>query len=145
MNAFRFVPWVFLLATLGLGGWAVAAYFQSPAAPPGPSLSVEQADRDLGPLAAGREHDVEFVLHNAGDRECRVVGVNFTCGTTCCFGMKQFERLSIPPHGSAVLTLQLELRNPGPFEGELTIYVDDGGARGIRLTVRGEAVKQPVP
>lgn len=139
------LPLVFLLSALGLGGWALAAYFQSPEAPFGPSLSIEQTQRDLGTLAANSEHAVEYRLINSGGDECRVLGGSNVCGTTCCFGMKRFESLSIPPHGSAMLTVQLELNNPGPFEGELTVYVDDGGARGIRLTVRGEAVPQPTP
>jgi hypothetical protein len=59
--------------------------------------------------------------------------------TRACFGVKQELPMEIPAKGSAVVTFHLDIHEPGPFDYEVPLYLDDAGFREVMVKVRGEA------
>jgi hypothetical protein len=52
--------------------------------------------------------------------------------------------VDIDPFGSAEVTLWLRVPTVDTFEAAPVVFVDDGGARGIPVILRGRGVDPPV-
>jgi hypothetical protein len=72
----RVVPWCFAVA--GMGCFVLAGYlaFYPPQATPG--CVVEQPERCLDGLLAGRDYEVEYRVHNRTGSDLRVVGAGLS-------------------------------------------------------------------
>jgi hypothetical protein len=105
-----------------------------------PVLTIEDPDRAIDAPVAGQKQDVEFRIVNPSDQTRRVVGAVLTCGTTACFAPKQPIPFEIPPKGSAAIVFSLDLREPGPFELEVPLYLEDAGLRQLTVKVTGNAL-----
>jgi hypothetical protein len=64
----------------------------------------------------------------------------------CSFGLKLVggELKEIPP-GRTELDCHLKTYSPGEFQGQIHIFVDDGGTREIVLFIRGTTVPGESP
>ncbi|MFO0842487.1 MAG: hypothetical protein U0797_08840 [Gemmataceae bacterium] len=58
----------------------------------------------------------------------------------CRFGPKRPDDVLDLAPGISDLECSLTPINPGPFRGQLSLFVEDGGLREIVLTVRGTGV-----
>jgi hypothetical protein len=58
----------------------------------------------------------------------------------CRFRAKREAPFELPAGANEVIECMLEPINPGPFEAQLHVYLDDHGLRDIPLVVRGTAV-----
>jgi hypothetical protein len=131
------------LLVAGLAGWSAwrgyALSGETGSAPPGAGLCVERPDRDLGDVPVG-EHIVGFAITNPSAAECRILGVRGLCGLTCCFEPVDDVPVAIRSGQTYTLLCKVRILKSGPFDGAVPVFVDDGGAREIRLTVRGVGI-----
>lgn len=108
--------------------------------------TVFAPDIDVGDHPVGRATEVVFRITNTGDRPARVVGFEGArCGAVCCLSPKCLlegheHPLTIPAGGTLDVPCELRVNRPGPIEWSTTVFVEDGGIRPVRLTVRGVAV-----
>lgn len=137
-----------VLLSAGLAGWgAWRAHHPPPEAGPGAAgggLEFDRPARDLGEVRVG-EHVVEFVVTNRSARECRILGTDGRCTPKNCFVAAADEPVSIPAGQSYAFRCVVRVyeSTAGPFENAMTVFVDDGGTRAVRLTVRGVGTVPP--
>ena len=55
-------------------------------------------------------------------------------------GSKQHEQVIIRPGETFHYACEANIRRPGPFKGEITVYLEDHGIRAATITVKGDAV-----
>jgi hypothetical protein len=115
---------------------------------PSPVLGfvVEQPDRDLGVLPVGNSVEVAYLITNTGPGPIRLIGsAGGGCGVNCCFGPKYAEEINrrpivIPPRETLHFPCELDIRQPGPIEWKMTLFLEDNGIRNVQIGVRGTAV-----
>jgi hypothetical protein len=96
---------------------------------------------DSGEIPIGYRN-VEFPIKNTGTKPRRLVGASApSCGLTCCWvPMELPNPVVIGPGEAFVFRCRLEVKQVGPFEVPMTLYLEDAGLRTITLRVRGTGV-----
>jgi hypothetical protein len=122
------------LALLACGAWVYRADTRER-----PPVEVEEATRELGEYPVGTSRLV-FRVSNPSDRAAEVVSAPASCGKYCCLKPVGPERIPIPPGGSAEVELELSVIAPNAFEFQGNLFLNDGGLRAVKLTIRGTGV-----
>jgi hypothetical protein len=102
----------------------------------GQSLLVHDTDRDLGILAVGK-HMIYFKIANSSSAPLRVFGLSASCGNGVCFGPADYDHVIIPANGVINYYCEIIICKSGPFEKDISIYLEDGGLRNVKLRVKG--------
>jgi hypothetical protein len=103
-------------------------------------VEVQEPERELTQVLAGEKLTLAFAIHNPTWHTARVVGLTECCGgKNCCFRAQRQPPFDLPAGGVATLDCLLETFEPGPFAGQIHIFLDDGGLREIVLKVHGQA------
>jgi len=104
-------------------------------------VEVQEPERELAEVRTGEKLTLTFAIHNPTWHTARIVNLTETCGKNCCFRvvtqLKPF--FDLPAGGVVTLDCSLETFEPGPFAGQMHIFLDDGGLREIVLKVHGQA------
>lgn len=138
---FRWMVRLFLFAGVGL--MAVAAWSATRYEPRSGPFVVDRPTRDLGELHLG-EHLLEFAVTNSADISQRIIGVEGSCNRNCCFEpVSEVGLVPVGPGETYTLRCLVRVHRPGPFEGPVALFVDEGGPREIRLTVKGTCASPP--
>ncbi len=97
-------------------------------------LVCEPATLDLGALPAGGRHPLEVVLRNRGKTPIRLRYIHTQCDCT----LTSPHEGVVPGGGSLVLVLELNLedREPGPLEEQVTILTDVARQPELNIPVR---------
>lgn len=129
------------LVCIALLGYTVIRGF-TPEPESSPMLTVHEPDRDLGNLPVG-VHEVRFKVENSSSLPLRILGSVPVCGLRSCFTPQIINQIAIPPHATIQLECQLEILSPGEFSCPCTLYLEDGGIRSVKLSVRGIGIASP--
>ncbi len=100
------------------------------------SIRILDPTREVGELAVG-EHTISLKLINDSARSSRVIGMDEACMGTVCFGPVFSMQMPIPAHAEINYDCLLKIRQPGPFEIPLGIFIEDHGIRKLTVTLRG--------
>ena len=100
-----------------------------------PRLSLSPEGIALGEFAAGEPVSGAAELRNTGDTPLRIAGVRGCCGMEA-----ELSALSIPPGGSATLTVTLRPQPPGPVSNAVRVRCDDPANPSASIPVTGTAV-----
>jgi hypothetical protein len=87
-----------------------------------------------GDGSPGNELHVSFALHNRSTRPQRVLGSDCCCGLRVRFGEDPDALPIVPAGGQVVGTFDVDMPE-GPFEREVTLFLEASGAAGT-LTIR---------
>ena len=100
-----------------------------------PRLSFPSEGIVLGEFAAGEPVSGTAELRNAGDTPLHISSVRGCCG----MGAELSSR-TIPPGGSATLTVSLRPQPPGPVSNAVRVRCDDPACPSASIPVTGTAV-----
>lgn len=134
-----------LVAVVALG---IAAYLWSPygrSAAPEPFARIENPDEVVEGLPVGGRADVRFRITNTGRQPIRVLSMSGECSQCACLMPKRNEELVIAPGATAIWEGEVSAHHAGAIVSGATLFLDDGGLRSVRLTVRGTVVPAEVP
>jgi hypothetical protein len=140
----RLLSFVLVVVGVGLMAWAGHALWRDAGAQenePTGGLHIEEADIDLGEVPIRQDYSVTTRVHNPSHRPARILNVAQGCAEGFCFRSIDGPEPVLVSAGSTVeYSWLLSVPDVGPFEGQVPLYVDDGGLRTITLTVRGKGV-----
>ena len=78
---------------------------------------------------------------NPADRPRRVIGITEGCRPGgCCWKAVRAGQVSVAPGQTVPYELELTVGQPGPFETNVELYLEDKGIKAVSLTFRGTAV-----
>lgn len=145
MKPMSVAAWVFGVATVGLLAAAAYSAFGGPqggprpwsSPTPDPPFEVE-AVRDLGVVPLGVV-PVTFSITNPASRSRRVIGYIDGCKVNCIRAIQE-DQITIPAGETFAYPCELTIRQPGTFEVEMRLLLEDNCVREVTLTVRGTAV-----
>lgn len=139
---------LFVLATLGLGGWGAYLAFQpaegpgSGPEPAGLGVVIENPEHDLGTVAVDT-HRVTFRVRNHSQGVGELVGFPQGCRDTCCFQFLDTDRRPVPAGETLEAVGLIKVLAPGPFEYADDVYLNDRGVlRIVRIKLIGSGVKE---
>jgi hypothetical protein len=125
-------------ASLAAASWIGFGTATTPT--PEPGLGVE-TNADLGNVPLG-ESKLTFTVTNPAGRPRRVLGVVSYCNARLCVMGGEPPVLVVPAGGKAVYTCTLALKESGPFEAKVTLFLEESGTREATFTVRGVGVPE---
>ncbi len=116
---------------------ALAAYeYFRPEPGPEPAWVVTPEVAELGTVPVG-EHVVAFEMTNPADRPRRIVGLNEGCQGGVCLLSRHHEQITVPAGGTFRYECDVKVRQPGPFDLQIAVFLEDGGIRTVTLAARG--------
>ena len=119
-NSFMSFTFISDHATLRRRPVTIAAALSVSALLAAPELAFPPEGIALGEFVAGEPASGALELRNAGDTPLHIAGVRGCCGMEA-----ELSALSIPPGGSATLTVTLRPPPPGPVSNAVRIRCDD--------------------
>lgn len=123
------------LVVVGLVIWR-----QTPAPPPDASLGVETIQYNFGRVRSGTIIHHDFEIRNNGS-DPRILG---SVSTSCsCTKVGSNVVHAIPPHSTAMLPVEVNLRGAGSFQSKVFVGFSDETSVVVVLT--GEVVQQVPP
>jgi hypothetical protein len=105
---------------------------------------VVETDRELGEVSVG-DRELTFQITNPASRPRRIMGLNDGCGKGYCLYAKDESQIVVPAGGTVSYSCKLVVRNRGPFDAKITIFLEDNGVREEPLIVRGVGVAPQEP
>ena len=94
---------------------------------------------ELGNLGLG-SHEIDCEIENPGTSPKRILGANVGCCTGFCITVAEGAPATVLPGQKVHVKLQLELREPGPYEFKLEIYLEEkSGIRTVELPLSWNA------
>lgn len=130
---------------LVVGGLAVAAATAvaiaalGPDRPTGLTYTVPE-EVDPGAVVAGTSYDLTFEIANRSDRTVQVVGLRTCCSDNCRFRVDLSPPTDVPPFGRLAVSYRVQPNSPGPFDGQIFLFVSDAVAtREHRVHLAGTA------
>jgi hypothetical protein len=102
-------------------------------------LSVTPPDSDLGIVPLG-ERELMFRVSNRGDQPRRIVGMNQACANGCCYRAANPDQVDVPPGETVEYRCVLAVKEVGPFDGEIVLFLDEDGFRTFSLPIHGVGV-----
>jgi hypothetical protein len=102
-------------------------------------VEIQEPERELAEVRTGEKLTLTFAIHNPTWHTASVVGLTECCGRNCRFRARRQPPFDLPAGAVATLDCLLETFEPGPFAGQMHIFLDDGGLREIVLKVHGQA------
>lgn len=105
-------------------------------------LVTESTTKRLGEMPPGQVQTASFVLKNLGDRPVKLIGAKASCSCTAVDGVP----VTVAPSGSREVTFRVATPSqPGPVDGEVTLYTNNPEQVEIRLRYAGEVVDPTAP
>ncbi len=115
----------------------LAAYeYSRPEPGPEPAWVVTPEVAELGAVPLG-EHVVAFEMTNPADRPRRIVGLNEGCQGGVCLRSRHHDQITVPAGGTFRYECDVKVREPGPFDLQIAVFLEDGGIRTVTLAARG--------
>ena len=114
---------------------AAVEYFRPPPGPE-PAWVVAPEVADLGDVPVG-ERVVTFQMTNPADRPRRIVGLNEGCQGTVCIRSRHHEQVTVGPGETFRYECDLHVREPGPFDLRIVVFLEDDGIRTVEIGAIG--------
>jgi hypothetical protein len=103
-------------------------------------LVVDSAVKSFGDALSGQRVVVAFSLTNQSRQPIRIVGATRVCGRHGCLDIDNLP-VDIPPLSGRNIVASVETREPGEFNGEITLFSDGPGQPTMVLTVYGRVIE----
>lgn len=103
---------------------------------PEPPWVVSPEVADLGEVPVG-ERVVAFEMTNPADRPRRVVGLNEGCQGNVCIRSRHRGQVTVGPGETFRYECDLHVREPGPFDLRIVVFLEDGGIRAVEIGAKG--------
>lgn len=97
---------------------------------------VEVGDVPLG------DRVLTFEMTNPADRSRRIVGLNEGCQGNVCIRSRHHGQVTVGPGETFRYECDLKVREPGPFEMKIAVFLEDGGIRTVMIGTKGTG-KEP--
>ncbi len=132
------------LAAVVCGALAAVEYNRESQLPTGPEPAwvVTPAVADLGNVPVG-EHIAVFEMTNPAPRPRRIVGLNEGCQGNVCILSRHHEQITVGAGETFRYECDVKVREPGPFDLRIAVFLEDGGIRTVEIGARGTGVATP--
>jgi hypothetical protein len=115
----------------------VVIWRQVPGQPSDVPLNVENLSFDFGQVRTGTQAHHDFVMHNNGSDPRIVNSVSTSCG---CTSVSSSMEHVVPPHSTAILPVDVNLKGVGPFQAKVFVAFKDESSTVAVIT--GHCVQQ---
>jgi hypothetical protein len=112
---------------------------ESPPADATPRLEIENPVIELGELKSHETVTFDVRITNRSALPGRVLNVSRSCDLGGCFDSTIDGPVEVAPGGSVTYPVRFAPSGSGPFEAQVRMFLDDGGMRQVKVTVRGVA------
>lgn len=106
---------------------------------PEPAWVVTPEVADLGSVPVG-EHVAVFEMTNPAARPRRIVGLNEGCQGTVCIRSRHHEQVTVGAGETFRYECTIHVREPGPFDLRIAVFLEDDGIRTVEIGARGTGV-----
>ncbi|QDU22131.1 hypothetical protein [Urbifossiella limnaea] len=103
---------------------------------PEPPWVVAPEVLDVGEVPVG-DRVLTFEMTNPADRPRRIVGLNEGCAGTVCIRSRHHGQVTVGPGETFRYECDLKVREPGPFDLRIAVFLEDGGIRTVEIGARG--------
>ncbi len=137
MRSFLFVCCTILaVGLLGIAGFLISR----PTTTTEPPFQIDALERDLGKVPCTL-HEVVIQVTNPADRPRTILGATEGCRGNVCYSASRSEATcAVAPGQTVPYKYELDVRQPGPFEIHLVMFLEDNGIREVPLVIRGIGV-----
>ncbi len=105
-------------------------------------LVLDAPSKSFGREASHQTIPITFTLTNHSGRPVRVVGASNYCSRWGCV-VAQGLPFEIAAEGAHDVTIELETREPGPFDQSINVFTDCPGRGELTLRITGEITALP--
>lgn len=103
---------------------------------PEPPWVVSPEVADVGDVPVG-DRVLTFEMTNPADRPRRIVGLNEGCQDTVCIRSRHHGQITVGPGETFRYECDLKVREPGPFDMRIAVFLEDGGIRTVMIGAKG--------
>jgi hypothetical protein len=129
--------WALVIVGAALAAWGFTRAIQSSRQVA--CFVVEDTDRDIGQSLVGSKN-ITIHVRNVSGQDGWLFGMGGSCGKNCCTWPKLKYRAAIPSGQDFSCSCDLNVINPGAFEGHVQLYLYALDYEPVDVTIRGIAV-----